>query len=280
MGKYLTPFIFLIAHCTLFAQYKGKLLVADATYGTISFIDLSNKKSQILVETLRFPWRLDFDHRQRKIYWTDVDKNFIQRANEDGTNIDTLYQWTYPQGLAIDPESNTLYVAETGTPLILKGVMDGKDQLDTLIENYDLLTDPDDIELDPENGKLYWIDVVEGTIMRANTDGSQLEKFMKLNSPQAIELDPKGGKIYWADSGTGKIQRANLNKTKVEDLMTDLKSPTGLAVDFSEKKIYWADVKEKKVYAADLQGNNMVVLMEDLGDFHIALQLVKTSVSK
>jgi hypothetical protein len=85
---------------------------------------------------------------------------------------------------------------------------------------------------------MYWIDAGNGTIQRANLDGSNIQNLlMGLDGPTDFALDVNAGKMYWA---AGSIQRANLDGTNVQDIVTSpLPFPNTLALDLTAGKIYW-----------------------------------------
>ena len=85
---------------------------------------------------------------------------------------------------------------------------------------------PKQIQLDKENGKLYWCDREGMRVMRCNLDGSGLETLVETGRGDAdrrdqtrwcvgITIDPKRGQIYWTQKGPdngekGRIFRAGL----------------------------------------------------------------------
>lgn len=79
--------------------------------------------------------------------------------------------------------------------------------------------------------KMYWTQHGNGTIARADLDGSNVEELVTgLFMPIGIALDVSGGKMYW--TGGQKIQRADLDGSNVEDLVTTtLVNPNGIALD-------------------------------------------------
>ena len=110
----------------------------------------------------------------QKMYWLDEDRDKIQRANLDGSNIEDLV--TAADGL-VDPESIALDVAG------------GK------------VYWTDKVQCNEDAGK----------IQRANLDGSNVETLITgLTCPEGIALDVARGKIYWVGVDMDTIQRANL----------------------------------------------------------------------
>lgn len=112
---------------------------------------------------------------------------------------------------------------------------------------------------------IYWIDLVQDNIKRANTDGSNVEVVLTgLSQAEDLAIDPEGGKMYWADPGTDTIHRANLDGSGVESLVTaaqGLMTPEGLALDLASGKMYWTDVATDKVQRANTDGSNVEDLL-------------------
>ena len=86
--------------------------------------------------------------------------------------------------------------------------------------------------MDATGGKIYWVDVTNDNVRRADLDGSNDEVLVAgQTSPLGIAVDPTGGKIYWTDNGTNNIQSADLNGANVVDLgIAGLVGPIGIAV--------------------------------------------------
>ena len=104
------------------------------------------------------------------------------------------------------------------------------------------VTEPDTLEVDTKNGKVYWTNMGvgaffeesiapnDGSISRANLDGSNVEIVVPTGittTPKQIALDVDNGKMYWADRGdvgkqyvNPKVMRANLDGTNVETIIS------------------------------------------------------------
>lgn len=86
---------------------------------------------------------------------------------------------------------------------------------------------PEGVAVDTLSGRIYWTDdgaPLRFRIMRANTDGSNIEEVVNtgtcgIASLTDIELDLFGGQIYWAvngDCGGTDLQRADLDGSDLE----------------------------------------------------------------
>ena len=108
----------------------------------------------------------------------------------------------------------------------------------------DGLSDTNDIALDVEAGKIYWIEDGGKAIRRANLDGSNVEDVVisTMGGLKCITLDTQEGKIYWIEDGAKAILRANLDGSGVEHFVTSgMGSPERIALDVEAGKMYWTD---------------------------------------
>ena len=117
---------------------------------------------------------------------------------------------------------------------------------------------------------IYWTDPEEGSIYRANLDGSNAEVLVTgLNYPLSLALDVgAGSQMYWTDPEEGSIYRANLDGSNVEALITGAVFPYGLALDVAGGQIYWTAIDPEgeagSIYRANLDGSNVEALITGL----------------
>ena len=206
-----------------------------------------------------------------QMYWThQTDETEgtgkIQRANLDGSNIETLISGLdKPFGLALDVTGGKVYWTgqdKIQRAKIQRANLDGSN-IEALVTEEDGLGFPaSPLVLDVAGGKMYW--TVWGTssglarIQCANLDGSNVEDVViGLDKPFGLALDLSGSKMYWTDWFEGKIQRANLDGSNIEALVTAF--PLGLALDLSGDKMYWTG--GDKIQRANLDGSNTETLV-------------------
>jgi len=165
------------------------------------------------------------DGQAGKIYWAGGGTtDAIQRADLDGTNIETLVS-SIGIGLfdiVVDPAANEMYWTSTqvytqkGT--IHRATLDGL-QPDSLVTGQGW---PAGICLDRDRGWVYWSDNFWGEIKRARlVDGSDVESVVPgVGRPIGIALDPVGGKLYWVDPLTNRMQWSDLDGQNVANLLS------------------------------------------------------------
>ena len=211
-----------------------------------------------------------------KIYWADWEVG-IQRANLDGSAIETLVHTTRANGIAVDSSRGKIFWTDYGTNKIRRANLDGSGVEDVVVTTLD---NPYGIALDVDAGKVYWTDAGTTKIQRASFDGSQVEDLVTvgLQSPRGIALDVARGKLYWSDRGSDKISRANLDGSGVEDLVTPVSSGLqvsrrdGIALDVAAGKLYWSDQELGKIQRANLDGSDIQDVADGLGSpYEIAL---------
>ena len=225
------------------------------------------------------------------IYWTDVitGSSKIQRANLDGSNIETLFiienRISNP---TLDVNGGKIYWTANKYRVgqrIQRANLDGSN-IETLVINNNI----SNLALDVDGGKIYWINDVYwpddvynfggsgdrgDKIRRANLDGSNIETLVLTeNRISDIILDSTEGKMYWADTknfpnNEHKIQRANLDGSNIETLFTVLDNYLhGLALDVDGGKIYWTEIfvssfgNYSKIQRANLDGSSIETLVK------------------
>jgi DNA-binding beta-propeller fold protein YncE len=141
------------------------------------------------------------------------------------------------------------------------------------------------VAVDAAGGKVYWCDVNNFTISRANLDGSSPQDIITsgLQFPSAIALDTVHGKIYWGDETAEEISRANLDGSSVEPILS---TPffRGLALDVAGGKMYWTTSVSSlngQIMRADLDGGNSETVVSVSGTFKpgdISLDLTRNRI--
>ena len=129
----------------------------------------------------------------------------------------------------------------------------------------------------PTKAVLYWLDIVGGTVNRANADGSEAKVIVSgngISAPDGVNVDVDDGHLYWTNMGNalgggnlGTVQRAKLDGTSVETIV-----PAGvgntykqMTIDHQHKKLYWSDREGAKVWRANFDGSQHEVLVSGHG---------------
>jgi virginiamycin B lyase len=103
---------------------------------------------------------------------------------------------------------------------------------------------------------IYWANSFNGTIGRANTDGTDVNQSFVVGAadPSGVAVD--GSHVYWANTTAGSIGRADLDGSNVnENFITRAASPDGVAVDGSH--VYWMNQQSQWIGRANLDGSGV-----------------------
>ena len=201
------------------------------------------------------------DPEEGKVYWATRDNVYkyrfysygeLLRANLDGSEMEYVVSDGEVVGFDLDLQGRKVYWTDArGT--IHRANVDGTGVEDLFAP---IVRAPYSVALDPRGGRVYWSDLLTGSLQRAGLDGSGLEIVVGgLKSPRGIFLD--GGRLYWADSGTGKIQSADFDGSNVMDIAAELNGPDKVAVDPAHRRIYWTEPGRSLIRRADLDGTHI-----------------------
>ena len=207
-----------------------------------------------------------------KLYWAEAGLLEVQRSNFDGTDHEAIATvGNPPNGVAVDPINAFVYWIECcgiANSRIVRAEADGGGEV--VIATGATFAFPERILVDPENQYLFFTDSAEGTIKRANTDGSGLTTLVGPSGghrPIALALDPVGDKVYWTEdfNGVVGIHRMNLDGSVQEPIVTtNVNAPHGLAIDADDFSMYWTDLGLDEIRRADLDGTNVQVLADSM----------------
>jgi hypothetical protein len=175
-----------------------------------------------------------------------------------------------PDGIVVDVEAGHIYWTNMGSSpstndgSIERADIDGNNRR-VIVPPGGTFT-PKQLQLDKENGKLYWCDREGMRVMRANLDGSQVETLVETGRGDAdrrdqtrwcvgITLDPERKQIYWTQKGPdngdrGRLLRAGIeiprgetaaNRSDIEVFFDHLPEPIDLELDRKNRVLYWTD---------------------------------------
>ncbi len=230
---------------------RGGLFWTDVENHTLnrSRLDGSDPVEFGVPPDVHLPGDIKIDATSSKVYWIEQpsfnNEPSIMRSNLDGTAIEQILGVTdgleFPFSLALDTEHKRLYWTDREALSINAADLDGENKV-TLLSS---VRDPAGIEVDPSDGKIYWIQSftsITRSIRRADLEGMNIEVLVDnsdgLNSPIDLELDLVQEKLYWTESETARIRRANLDGSNIEDVVTSedgLRRPWNLSLALVEE---------------------------------------------
>src|SRR5882724_7786118 len=207
-----------------------------------------------------------------RLFVLELSHNWIRSMSPDGSDRKVLVTECHlPDGIAVDVAAGHIYWTNMGTSpaandgSIERADIDGRNRK-VIVPPGDTFT-PKQLQLDKENGKLYWCDREGMRVMRANLDGSNIETLVDTShgDPRpgpdvtrwcvGIAVDPGRGHFYWTQKGPekgglGRLLRANIEipkgetaaqRTDVEVLFDGLPEPIDLELDLKNRLLYWTD---------------------------------------
>ncbi len=230
-----------------------------------SDLDGSNVED-VLTELADTPGEIALDPERGKVYWTLLyDAGYrheshggLLRANLDGSDMEHVVERGEVVGFTLDLDGSKVYWTDArGT--IQRAGLDGSSVEDLFAP---LTRAPHSVALHAREGRIYWTDLMSGTVQRAEADGSEHEVLVEgLDTPRGVCLG--GDRIYWADWGAGKIQSARLDGSDRDDTAVELNHPVMLALDPVHGRIYWTEPIGRRIGWAALDGS-------DIGGFSVA----------
>ncbi len=205
-----------------------------------------------------------------RLFVLEASGNRVLSVSLDGSDRKVIvHECRLPDGIAVDVEAGHIYWTNMGVPnrndgSIERADFDGRNRK-TIIPQGGTFT-PKQLQLDRENGKLYWCDREGMRVMRSNLDGSAIETLVEAGRGDTdrrdqtkwcvgIAVDAGRGQIYWTQKGPekgglGRLFRANCEipkgetaaqRTDIEVLFDGLPEPIDLELDLKNRLLYWTD---------------------------------------
>ncbi|HET9958116.1 MAG TPA: hypothetical protein VFQ61_26655 [Polyangiaceae bacterium] len=230
--------------------------------GAVSRANLDGSESTSIIATgdTFTPKQIQVDASGGKLYWADREGMRIQRADLDGSALETLVTVAsgaaarsdashFCVGIAIDPEGGYLYWTQKGDATASNGsirrahleIPQGQTDIDrTDVEIlFEGVSEPIDLAIDPVAGYLYWTSRGDNTVNRAGlevpdgeTAATRRDREVlvpNVEEPIGISLGPTGENLYFTNLA-GTIGRYDLNTGTYEDVLTGGGALTGLSV--------------------------------------------------
>ena len=232
-----------------------------ANDGTIDRADLDGTNVTNIVPSgaTWTPKQLQFDAKNRKLYWSDREGMRVMRSNLDGSNIETLVETGHGDadrldarnwcvGIAVDVNGGKFYWTQKGNDnagqgrIFRAGLEIAKGQTPANRQDievlYDNLPEPIDLDLDLHNRVIYWTDRGDpprgNTVNRAPMDapaGKRQEPeivFNHLMEGIGLSLDLENKRMFLTDLG-GSVYTANLDGSNKRNIVFAEGNLSGIA---------------------------------------------------
>jgi sugar lactone lactonase YvrE len=197
---------------------------------------LDGSQQQVIIpsSTVKRPFGIGLDLKNKKLYWTDRENSGLYRSNLNGTSVEKIVSGaSNPTDLALDVERGYLFWSDWGTQKVMRANLSGGQQK-TLAQN---LSTPIGLALDKTGGYLYFAERSTPRIKRVPIDSGKVDTVLVrptvFDRVEGLWIDNSKGHLYWTDDGSGILYRAGLNGsnvTKLADKSSGLSSPAGIQV--------------------------------------------------
>lgn len=213
----------------------ARLLVLDAkSCSMLSFDTEGNDMKTVVARCGGVPDGIAIDLANGHIYWTNMGD--------------------HPNGEHFDVNDGSIERAD----------LDGSNRV-VIIPKGGTFT-PKQLQIDVQNGFIYWCDREGMRVMRSKLDGSEITTLVKTGEGDedrkdetrhcvGIAVDPENGQMYWTqkgppNGGKGRIFRAGIDlppnadptqRNDVELLWENLPEPVDLEIDHLNGNLYWTD---------------------------------------
>ncbi|XP_048340635.1 LOW QUALITY PROTEIN: nidogen-2 [Sphaerodactylus townsendi] len=202
---------------------------------------------------------IDFDCREKTLYWTDVAGRTINRASlEQGAEPETVISTGLlsPEGLTVDHLRRTMFWTDSGLDKIESARLDGSERRVLFATD---LVNPRAIAVDPIRGNLYWTDWNrEAPKIETSTVTGEHRRILvnkDIGLPNGLTFDPFSKLICWADAGTKKLECAQPDGAGRHTIQTNLNYPFSL--------VGYAD----HFYHTDWRRDGVIAVNKDNGAF-------------
>lgn len=209
---------------------------------------------------------MTMDTVNMKLYISDYGADKIYRSDLDGSNFEDFRTGVdSPNGLTIDYEENQIYWDTSSG--IQRADIDNTD----VSQKEDFVTgqpnDPDGINIDTVNRKLYWINY-NGGVWSKNLDGTG--ETLLIPDIEGGSILVIGNRIYYdeyVDSGDIRLKAADLDGSNITTIAVGIgRVIYGLAYEPEAQKIYWGNRDTDIMWRSNLDGSNPEAWFEASGD--------------
>jgi hypothetical protein len=152
------------------------------------------------------------DRTNSKIIWTDYDNAKIRRSDLNGSNVqDLITGVSMPRGLIIDQQAGYIYWA--GYNEISRASLDGTGVTSVILDLDGMGGQLSFIAIN--SGKIYWSNVTQSKIKRANLDGSSEETLASISNATGVQgiafYALQSNLFYIGQPGAGNVVLRKMN---------------------------------------------------------------------
>jgi len=199
------------------------------------------------------------DARGPSVFSISKEGHKLIATTDNKTNI-------YFEDIALDPESQMLYLTSKTEGSILQVKADMEEEVKANKENIGLkvfvssnASRPSGIAVDPCSRRIFWTDSSRNSpaIFSCPPGSPDCTKIIasNLNKPRAIAVDPLGRRLFWSDTfrGTFTIKSSWLDGTDPQ-VVVEGRGQEPFGLDVHEEHVYWTDWTTYSVWRAATDG--------------------------
>ncbi|MCJ8746583.1 hypothetical protein PDJAM_G00143440 [Pangasius djambal] len=232
-------------------KITGEAYLLASIQSDVFLISLRSSSLEVLSSEKQPILSLDYDWKEQKVYWINMDAEAVMWTTLDQKSRGTLIQGVRTECVAVDWVGRNLYWTDRAEGQI------NAVRLDSFRAEPVVIVDDDVDELRslallPQKGLMFWSETGdEAQIERAGMDGSNRRVLVRrsLRWPVGLAVDLLQNRLYWTDEKLRCIGSATLDgdDVKILQLMETL-SPFSLSVfgDF----VYWSDTRRGTIQKA------------------------------
>jgi YVTN family beta-propeller protein len=145
-----------------------------------------------------------------------------------------------PTAIAVDPETNRVYVANWGSSIV--SVIDSS--TDTVVRNItEGIVAPDAIAVDPETNRVYVANGISNTVSVIDSSTNTVVRNITVTHfPSAIAVDPETNRVYVAHENSHSVSVIDSSTdTVVSNITEGISYPADIAVDPETNRVYVAN---------------------------------------
>lgn len=281
-----TKFLNLIGLVAIFALVScnkdDEETVEKKVYTDLYFIDSSDE----LIEKLSLSngYKLDtvkniaemsglgiaYDKTHGKIYFSDfydadTPNGKIWKMNLDGTGAEAIVDGIFdPYGIALDVEGGKVYWTDDAGNISRANLDGTSEQVLFNVVDGGMRA----IALDLTRKKMYFYEVNNNDLYKANLDGTGVEKILDNYYGYGLCVDEVNSKLYFDaqtdDETVAALYMCNLDGTNPIEVDDTQSRIYGIGIDNENNMVYWTARDNGEIYKANLNGTGKVTLATEL----------------
>jgi YVTN family beta-propeller protein len=210
------------------------------------------------------------------LYFADTGSDSVAVINAADLNVDNysnpaetiIHVGVNPQGLAVTPDGQQVWVADTGPQTgqpSLGGISVISTATDKVTSSFSLPGDPREITFSPSGATAYV--TTGGGLVVINTATQKVAAFIPgLGNPEDVAVAPDGKTVYVTNTAQGLVDVISAATSKVKCAIKVGQLPWQLVVSSNGSKIYVADGDSDAISVISTASDKVTGTISDPGD--------------